>query len=226
MTAVSSHRGDVGLDIAMVRETAMDGGSAISSAGRQVAAPGIAVLITHASPIGLAGLVSTLRRLPGIGDIRMRFAVTDGGIDGDWLPIEYGVKELSKPQRSTEVHRAVNGTPERVAHRGGMAPRQLRSVCDYIEGHLADKVELEALAAVAGLSACHFARAFRQSTGVPPHRYLMLRRIAAGERLVMDTDRPFSQISLDVGFSDQSHFTRTFVRVTGETPRAFRRRHR
>jgi AraC-like DNA-binding protein len=76
------------------------------------------------------------------------------------------------------------------------------------------------------LSEFHFARAFKQSLGVPPHRYLIQRRIARAAEIVKTTDKPLSEVALDVGFSDQSHFTRLFVRVTGETPRAFRHRHR
>ncbi len=114
----------------------------------------------------------------------------------------------------------------RTPARGGLAPGALRRVRDYIEKRLADRFELRDLATIAGLSATHFCRAFKQSVGVPPHRYLNMRRISAAADLVRETNRPLSEICLDVGFSDQSHFTRTFVRLLGETPGAFRHRHR
>jgi AraC-like DNA-binding protein len=110
--------------------------------------------------------------------------------------------------------------------RGGLAPCASRRVLAHIEGKLADRIEMADLAAIAGLSECHFTRAFRQSHGMPPHRYLMSRRIAVGAGLIERTDRALADIALSVGFSDHSHFTRMFVRLTGETPRSYRRRRR
>lgn len=110
--------------------------------------------------------------------------------------------------------------------RGGLAPGALRRVRAHMEERLSGKVELRDLASIAGLSECHFSRAFKQSLGVPPHRYLMRRRIATAATMIEQTDRALTDISLDVGFSDQSHFTRVFTGMTGETPRAYRRRHR
>lgn len=110
--------------------------------------------------------------------------------------------------------------------RGGLAPGVLRRVFAQIEGRLAEKIDTGELAVIAGLSECHFSRAFRQSVGMPPHRYVMTRRIAVGAGLVERTERPMTDIALSVGFSDHSHFTRMFVRMIGETPRAYRRRHR
>ena len=110
--------------------------------------------------------------------------------------------------------------------RGGLAPGALRRVRQHIDAQLAEKIELFELAAIAGLSACHFARAFKQSVGVPPHRYLMQRRVEVAADLIKGTDQTLSEISLAAGFSDQSHFTRMFASVTGETPGAFRHRHR
>ena len=97
---------------------------------------------------------------------------------------------------------------------------------EHVERRLAEKIELADLASIARLSECHFSRAFKQSLGLPPHRYLMMRRIASAAELIKTTDRPLTQISLEVGFSDQSHFTRVFGDITGETPRSYRRRHR
>lgn len=110
--------------------------------------------------------------------------------------------------------------------RGGLAPGVLRRVFAHIEAGLAEKIDIGDLAAIAQLSECHFSRAFRQSVGMPPHRYVMTRRIAIGAGLIERTERPMTDIALSVGFSDHSHFTRMFVRMTGETPSAYRRRRR
>lgn len=128
------------------------------------------------------------------------------------------------------VHAAKTALAERDStrsqSRGGLAPGAQRRVLAHIEAHLAEKIELRDLAALAGLSECHFSRAFKQSLAAPPHRYLMRRRVTAAAALIEQTDRPLSDISLEVGFADQSHFTRVFIELTGETPRTYRRRHR
>ncbi|MEP7295345.1 MAG: AraC family transcriptional regulator [Burkholderiales bacterium] len=110
--------------------------------------------------------------------------------------------------------------------RGGLAPSALRRVRDHIDGHLGHKIEMRDLADYAGVSVCHFSRAFRQSVGESPHRYVVMRRIEVAMARVCDNDVPLGEIGIATGFSDQSHFTRVFRAVTGETPYAFRRRHR
>src|SRR4029450_9785900 len=71
--------------------------------------------------------------------------------------------------------------------RGGLSPALTRRVCDYIEGHPAEKIRLNGLAGLAGLSTDHFARAFRQSVGVPPHTYLLRRRLEQVEHMLRET---------------------------------------
>jgi transcriptional regulator GlxA family with amidase domain len=107
--------------------------------------------------------------------------------------------------------------------RGGLSAGTLRRINEYIEGGLSNPISLHDLASMAGLSDCHFARAFKQSTGMPPHRYLMKRRVERAAALIQGTNRPLSQIALEVGFCDQSHFSRLVARATGQTPRELRR---
>jgi len=108
------------------------------------------------------------------------------------------------------------------APRGGLAPGALRRVREHIHSRLSERIALNELAAIAGLSDCHFSRAFKHSVGIPPHRYVMQRRIEAAAVLIEQTDRPLSEIALEVGFSDQSHFTRMFSRLARQTPREYR----
>ncbi|MFZ0523138.1 MAG: helix-turn-helix domain-containing protein [Candidatus Acidiferrales bacterium] len=102
--------------------------------------------------------------------------------------------------------------------RGGLSPALTHRICEYIESHLDEKISLDSLAGMAGLSAHHFARAFRQSVGKPPHGYLLQRRLEHVEQLLRDTRLPLSQIAQVAGFSDQSHLARHFRRLTGMPP--------
>ena len=106
--------------------------------------------------------------------------------------------------------------------RGGLPPVRTQRVCEYIESHLDQKIGLEALAAIAGLSTHHFARAFHQSVGMPPHSYLLSRRLERAERMLRETQLPLSEIAAATGFSDQSHLARHFRRRTGMSPRLAR----
>ena len=106
---------------------------------------------------------------------------------------------------------------------GGLAGTVLRRVLDHIDAHLHEGLTVQNLAARARLSVPHFSRAFSRSTGVSPHRYLVRLRVHHAMRLLLNTQRTASEIALLVGFSDQSHFIRCFVRHTGRTPRVYRR---
>lgn len=122
------------------------------------------------------------------------------------------------------IDRAMPATPSRP--RGGIAPSALRRVRAHIDQNLAEHIEIADLATLTGLSPCHFSRAFKQSMGVPPHRYLISRRVEEAARLIESTDKPLYEIALDVGFSDQSHFTRVFSSQVGESPNQFRHQRR
>jgi AraC-like DNA-binding protein len=103
---------------------------------------------------------------------------------------------------------------------------QLRRVTDYLSAHLAENVGLQAVADVVNLSRSHLGRAFKSSTGLAPHQWLLEARIAKAKQLLLESDRTLPQIALDVGFADQAHFTRTFGRRIGQSPGAWRRAHR
>jgi AraC family transcriptional regulator len=110
-----------------------------------------------------------------------------------------------------------------IPHKGGLAPGQIRRVLEYIEAHLTGELGLVELAAIVELSPHYFGEAFRISTGRPPHRYVMERRVEWARDLLWDADRPIGDIACAAGFSSQSHFTANFRRVTGVTPGRFRR---
>ena len=82
------------------------------------------------------------------------------------------------------------------------------------------------LARVSGVSEAHFARAFRQAFGAPPHRYLLTRRIERASALLRDTDLPIIEIAFETGWNSLGTFGRTFRDITGESPTDLRARAR
>lgn len=116
------------------------------------------------------------------------------------------------------------GTMERPPTRrnGGLTPTQLRRVVDYIEAHLTENLGLAELAAVVGLSAHHFGAAFKAVTGVPPHRFVVERRVQRA-RTLLAGQGTIADIAHATGFANQSHLTLNFRQVTGMTPARFRR---
>jgi transcriptional regulator of acetoin/glycerol metabolism len=106
--------------------------------------------------------------------------------------------------------------------RGGLSPSAARRVREHVEAHLSETIDLAGLAAIAGLSVYHFARAFKQSTGVTPHHYLVERRLERAKKMLSRSEGSLAEIALATGFADQSHLTRHFRQVLGVTPNQFR----
>jgi AraC family transcriptional regulator len=115
------------------------------------------------------------------------------------------------------------GQPPRPLPRGGLAPWQERRTKEMLDARLDGSVQLAELAAACQLSVRHFARAFRQSTGQPPHRWLMERRLERAEGLLEFSRVPLGEIATSCGFASPSHFARVFRQATGTTPGAWRR---
>jgi transcriptional regulator GlxA family with amidase domain len=85
---------------------------------------------------------------------------------------------------------------------------------------------VERLASVSGVSEAHFARCFKEAFGVPPHRYLLTRRIERASAMLRDTDLPITDIAFDTGWNSLGTFGRTFRDITGESPSQLRSRER
>jgi AraC family transcriptional regulator len=105
----------------------------------------------------------------------------------------------------------------------GLADHRLRPIVDYIHQNLCADVSLETLAGLAGLSPNYFLGAFREATGLTPHRYVTELRVARACELLRDPHRPITEVSLAVGFASQSHLTEVFRRTLKTTPAAYRR---
>jgi len=120
-----------------------------------------------------------------------------------------------------QSHNVVSLPPP--AARGGLASWQLRRAKEILASRLDEPIPLAELARACKLSPGHFARAFRQTTGQPPHRWLMEQRIEKAKQLLVDTTLSLAQIALTCGFADQSHFTRVFARLAHLSPGQWRR---
>jgi len=105
----------------------------------------------------------------------------------------------------------------------GLAPWQLKRVVEYLHIHLPQRVELADLARVAGLSQAHFSRAFKASTGMAPYQWQLDARIRRAQALLMHTPASLDQVAEVTGFADAVHFGRTFRKLVGATPAAWRR---
>lgn len=100
-------------------------------------------------------------------------------------------------------------------NRGGLASWQQRRIAEFIDKHLAEDIPLAELAGIARLSLFHFARAFKQSFGMPPHRYHVARRIARAKSLLGETTRSVTEIAFGLGFHELSSFTAAFRKLAG-----------
>jgi AraC family transcriptional regulator len=109
------------------------------------------------------------------------------------------------------------------AVRGGLAGWQQRVVASYIEEHVAEEIPLATMARLARLSPYHFSRAFKQTFGIPPHRFHVHRRIERAKSLLRSSVASVTSVGMDVGFSEASAFSTAFRKVTGMTPTEFQR---
>jgi len=108
------------------------------------------------------------------------------------------------------------------AHKG-LAPWQLRKIDRFLADNLASPLRLQMLADQVNLSVSHFTRAFKESRGVTPHRYIIRLRLERAQSMMISTNESLSGIASECGLSDQAHLTTLFRRNVGETPHAWRR---
>jgi AraC family transcriptional regulator len=136
--------------------------------------------------------------------------------------------EAARPEAVSRMCASTIEEPiaERAALRRGdmlaLPACRLRRVTEYIQHNLDKGLTLEELASVVYMSPYHFARLFKGSTGVPPHRFVVRQRIAQARACLERQDLSIAQISRLVGFRTPSHFTTVFSRLAGVTPRSYR----
>lgn len=122
-----------------------------------------------------------------------------------------------------ELLRLHGRMPAAPGRRGALAPWQEKRIVAFMQENLAENISLGAMAELVRLSPFHFLRAFRNSFGEPPHRYWTGRRVDRAKTLLADPRASVTRIGADLGFGTPSSFSATFRRVTGQTPREYRR---
>lgn len=138
--------------------------------------------------------------------------------DGDHLDALLTVISTQLLRRFSSLRQCARRT-----YRGGLAPYAWRRVQDLIHTDLSLRLGIAELAAEAGLSPSHFMRAFRETTGLTPHRYVLHTRLRHAEELITTTDRPLPAIARQAGFASHSHLSSTMQRLRATTPRSLRR---
>lgn len=104
----------------------------------------------------------------------------------------------------------------------GLSPLQLRDAITFLDSQLPARVDLATLSALAGLSQSHYSRAFKASTGVAPYQWQLQARIERAKSLLVGSVRSLEEVAEATGFADAVHFGRTFRKLTGATPAAWR----
>jgi AraC-like DNA-binding protein len=149
--------------------------------------------------------------------------ITSPDIVGSYFEYSDRVLLHSRPRMETVASLGESASQKREST--GIPPRLLRRIKESIDEGLESGVDIGNLAQTLGYSLSHFFRLFRKSFGMPPHRYLMHRRISLAQELLTQTDLDLACVALKAGFADQSHLCRNFHRFIGLPPGAFRMRH-
>ena len=142
----------------------------------------------------------------------------DGGANGRLY-----TENLAAALAVSLVQRRTNNPAPVTLARSGLPPARLRRVLEFIDAHLANDLSLSELSEVSGLNPHHFAHAFKASTGMPPHRYIIEKRISKAQELLQDGRQSIAEVAFACGFASQSHLTQHFHRIVRTTPAKFRR---
>jgi transcriptional regulator GlxA family with amidase domain len=106
----------------------------------------------------------------------------------------------------------------------GLSSQVLRRTIEYVEENLAGDLSLAEIAGAANMSPRHFSRLFKEAVGLPPHRYVVERRVERAKELLLGTDLPIAEVVRGVDFSSQSHLHFHVKRLLGATPASLRSR--
>lgn len=137
------------------------------------------------------------------------------------------IPRIKEPRRHVPPHvfrswNAAAPLSQPSGEQAGMPQLRLSRVIAFVESHLAGDLCVSRLAMVAGMSPFHFCRSFKQSTGTTPHRYVLSRRMEQAKILIEKNGASLLEVAQQLGFADQSQFTRVFHKIVGLTPSQFR----
>ena len=132
------------------------------------------------------------------------------------------VEHIALAFHAHAVH-AYGGISQSDHRHGGLTPARMRRASDIMQSELEVNHSISRLANECGLSSRHFARAFKETTGLAPHRWIMRRRVKRSRELMAQTEMELAEIALACGFVDQSHFSRVFTQIEKQSPARWRR---
>jgi AraC family transcriptional regulator len=121
------------------------------------------------------------------------------------------------------LQQSLTSSPALPEYPDGLSEQARTQVLDFIEANLDQDIRLEDLAQVSGLSKYYFSRLFKQTMEIPPHQYIIRRRIERAKGLLKQTKMSIADVSLASGFGHQSHLSYHFKRIVGISPKAFRK---
>jgi AraC family transcriptional regulator len=145
----------------------------------------------------------------------------DGDSDGTRAHIARAVAILDGDPGPRATRQTSDRGPRQIP-RGGFAAWQSRRLAAHVDANLAGKIVIKDLAVSLAMSVGHFCRAFKRTFGMPARIWIRHRRIEFAQALMLTTGASLSEIALRCGMSDQSHFTRSFRRIVGDTPASWR----
>ena len=162
---------------------------------------------------------------PGFNDyiITNLLNIINFAFDNSEIVSQFLVDEISILLMSHLIHNYSDVSPV-ARSRGGLASWQERIAKEILIARICNPPSVDELGQACGVSARHFIRAFRQSTGHTPHQWLMQERALNAKNLLEHSDRTLAEISAMCGYANQSHFCRAFLRSFGQSPSTARRR--
>lgn len=161
----------------------------------------------------IVGALPPLPELMVLGELAQLSAEGRSDVAVDEAGLAFAARVVEVACGVTRAARVITGRDRRRAVESAV----------WIDENANAPLDLETIAAEAGISAFHFLRMFSAVLGVTPHQYLVRARLRRAARLLVDADLPITEVALEVGFGDLSNFVRTFRRAAGSPPLGFRR---
>lgn len=183
----------------------------LKQAGQEIVNPDCIELIPHFATVQdplIQGILLNLKE-----------ELVSGGIGGRLY-----VDQLKTTLALHLLRKYCTCTPRIATYSDGLPKYKLQQALGYINAHLEQDIQLADLAELLGMSRYYFVRLFKQSMGVTPYQYVLQQRVERAKVLLRHRERAISDIALECGFANQSHFTKHFRQFTGRTPKAYQKR--